>query len=93
MRAAIPLTMILLALAAPGWAQQTPSPASRPLSIEQALDLADRESEAVGLARSGLAQAQGERRRARSGYYPQLTGSASYTRAATMRRLKMSVTS
>jgi outer membrane protein TolC len=73
--------MLLLALAAPATAQQTPSPATRQLSIEQALDLAERASEAVGLARSGLAQAQGERRRARSGYYPQLTGSASYTRA------------
>jgi outer membrane protein TolC len=72
--------MLLLALAVPAGAQQTP-PSSRQLSIEQALDLADRESEAVGLARSGLVQAQGERRRARSGYYPQLTGSASYSRA------------
>ena len=81
MRSAVTLTMLLFAPAAPAWAQQTPSSPSRELSIEQALDLAERESEAVGVARSGLAQAQGERRRARSGYYPQLTGSASYTRA------------
>jgi outer membrane protein len=81
MRSAVTLTMLLLALAARAGAQEIPSPSSRQLSIEQALDLAERESEAVGLARSGLVQAQGERRRARSGYYPQLTGSASYTRA------------
>ncbi len=80
MRSALTLTMLLLALAAPAGAQQSPQ-SPRQLSIEQALDLADRESESVGLARSSLAQAQGERRRARSGYYPQLTGSASYTRA------------
>lgn len=80
MRSALLPTMLLLALAAPAGAQQAPA-STRQLSIEQALDLADRESESVGLARSGLAQAQGERRRARSGYYPQLTGSASYTRA------------
>lgn len=81
MRSAVSLSMLVLILAAPVGAQQTPSPSPRQLSIEQALDLAEQGSEAVGLARSSLAQAQGERRRARSGYYPQLTGSASYTRA------------
>lgn len=81
MRSAVSFTMLFLALAAPVGAQQAPSPSPRQLSIEQALDLAERGSEAVGLARTSLAQAQGERRRARSGYYPQLSGSASYTRA------------
>jgi outer membrane protein TolC len=71
--------MLLVAFAAPAGAQQRQA-APRSLSIEQALDLAERESETVGLARSGLAQARGERRRANSAYYPQLTGSASYTR-------------
>jgi outer membrane protein TolC len=50
------------------------------LSLEEALSLAERESESVGLARADVARAQGERRRARSGYLPQLTGSASYQR-------------
>ena len=81
MRSAVSLSMLLLALAAPAAAQQATHASAQPLSIEQALDLAERASESVGLARSGLAQAQGERQRARSGYYPQLTGSASYTRA------------
>ena len=81
MRSAFFVTILLLTLTPPGRAQESPARASRPLSIEQALDLADRESEAVGLARSSLTEAQGERRRARSGYYPQLTGSASYSRA------------
>ena len=80
MRSAVSLSMLLLALAAPAAAQQATDASAQPLSIEQALDLAERASESVGLARSGLAQAQGERQRARSGYFPQLTGSASYTR-------------
>ena len=80
MRSALPLTAVLLALAAPLRAQQSPTAAPAQLSLEQALEIAERESEAVGLARSDLAQAEGERRRARSAYFPQLTGSASYTR-------------
>ena len=80
MRSAVPLSMLLIAFAAPAAAQQPQGPSPRPLSIEQALDLAERESETVGLARSDLAQARGERRRAKSAYFPQLTGSASYTR-------------
>jgi outer membrane protein TolC len=35
----------------------------------------------VGIARADIDRARGERRRARSGYFPQLTGSASYQRA------------
>ena len=74
MRTAVPLSLLFIALAMPAWAQQTQGPSPRPLSIEQALDVAERESEALGLARSELAQAEGERRRARSAYFPQLTG-------------------
>jgi outer membrane protein TolC len=60
--------------------QEAAAPAPRPLSLEEALGLAERESEAVGLARADLGRARGERRRARSGYFPQLNGSASYQR-------------
>jgi outer membrane protein TolC len=59
---------------------QEPQGAATPLSLVEALDIAERESESVGLARSDVARAEGERRRARSSYFPQLTGSASYTR-------------
>lgn len=60
-----------------------PAPAqdlSMSLSLVEALDIAERESESVGIAESDLSRAEGERRRARSAYFPQLTGSASYTR-------------
>jgi outer membrane protein TolC len=50
------------------------------LSLSQALDIAERESESVGIAERDLDRAEGERRRARSSYFPQLSGSASYTR-------------
>jgi outer membrane protein TolC len=56
-------------------------PAVRRLSLDEALDLAERGSESVGIARADVDRARGDRRRARSGYFPQLTGSASYQRA------------
>lgn len=59
---------------------QSQSASTRQLSLPEALGLAERESEAVGVARAGVARAEGERQRARSGYFPQLTGSAAYTR-------------
>jgi outer membrane protein len=58
---------------------QTPN-GIRPLSLGQALEIAEKQSEAVGIARAELARAEGDRRRARSAYYPQLNGSAFYQR-------------
>jgi outer membrane protein TolC len=77
-RAALLLVLLALGLATRAPAQD--AAAARPLSLQEALDLAERESETVGLARAEVSRAQGERRRARSGYFPQLSGSASYTR-------------
>ncbi|HXE58051.1 MAG TPA: TolC family protein [Gemmatimonadales bacterium] len=74
------LSAILLILAAAGpAAAQTPAPA-RSLSLEDALRLAERGSEALGIARAALRRARGDQLRARSEYFPQLTGTASYTR-------------
>src|SRR6185295_1837177 len=61
-------------------AGQTPAVQGRPLTLGEALDLAEKRSETVGIARAGLARAEGDRRRARSAYFPQLNGSASYQR-------------
>jgi outer membrane protein len=52
----------------------------RTLSLEQALTIAGKESEAVAVARAGIEAARGEQRRARSEFFPQVSGSASYTR-------------
>jgi outer membrane protein TolC len=60
-------------------AAQSPA-GGRPLSLTQALEIAEKQSETVGIARAELDRAQGDRRRARSAYYPQLNGSASYQR-------------
>src|SRR5687768_15014549 len=53
---------------------------ARPLSLGEALEIAENESENVGAARAGIQAARGEQRRARSELFPQLSGSASYTR-------------
>src|SRR3954469_7298621 len=50
------------------------------LSLNQALELAEKKSESVGLARAEVARSEGDRRRVRSAYFPQLNGSASYQR-------------
>ena len=78
-------TLMLLLLTSAGRlaAQATPAPSDtsqRRLSLGQALELAEQRSEAVGLARSDVARNEGLRRQARSAYFPQLSGTASYQR-------------
>jgi outer membrane protein len=59
-------------------------PAGRPrtliLSLDDALRLAAGESETVWVAQAGVLRAVGNTRIARSGFFPQVTGAASYTR-------------
>jgi outer membrane protein len=50
------------------------------LTLADALARADSTSEAVGIARAGLTRAQADWIRARSGYRPTLSGSATYSR-------------
>jgi outer membrane protein len=70
--------VIAAPIAAPIAAQEPVQ--ARPLSLEDALELAEGGSENVGIARAAVERAEGERKQARSGYFPQLTGSATYTR-------------
>jgi outer membrane protein len=75
------LVMLVAAATAQRVAGQSTQPSGpRPLTIAEALDVAERKSEIVGIARAELARAEGDRRRARSVYFPQLSGSASYQR-------------
>jgi outer membrane protein TolC len=64
---------------------QGPAPAptavSGPITLEQALQLAEARSEAVAGAQAGIRRAEGEEIRARSGLYPQLSAALSYDRA------------
>ena len=61
-----------------------PQPASRPrslvISLDDALRMAAGESETVWVAEAGVMRAVGNQRIARSGFFPQLNGTASYTR-------------
>lgn len=50
------------------------------LSLEEALRRAEATSESLEIAEAGVLRARGEQRRARSEYYPQITGLATYTR-------------
>jgi outer membrane protein len=70
------LTSLLFATAA---AAQT-LPGASPLSLEEALVLAEAKSELIAIARTGVTRAEGEKKRARSERFPQLTLQASYDR-------------
>jgi outer membrane protein TolC len=69
-------------------AQQPPSaplstastPAPRLLSLDEAIRLGARESEALQIARAGVTRAEGQQKQARSLYLPQLNGNLSYAR-------------
>src|SRR5687768_9803846 len=72
-----------------GAQQPTPAPARtspagsgapRTLSLDEALRIAERESETVQIARAGADRARGQQLQARSQYFPQLNGSLQYTR-------------
>ena len=80
MRIVVLVTATLIFAVGPAQAQVGQGAAVKPLSLVEALEIAERESESVGIAEGDLSRAEGERRRARSAYFPQLTGSASYTR-------------
>jgi outer membrane protein TolC len=68
------------ATAVPATQATTPASGARSLSLDQALDLAHVASEDIGIARADVARARGDQKRARSSFFPQLSGSASYTR-------------
>ena len=76
---------LLLAVSIPAFAsaqQPTATTAGgRALSLDDAIRLAARESEALQIARAGVSRAGGQLRVARSQYLPQLNSSLSYARA------------
>ena len=84
-RALVPL--LALAVAAPLAAQTAPTAAPTtvvsgaiPLTLDEAIALAEQQSEAIGIARASVTRARGEVYRARSQYLPQLNGTARYSR-------------
>jgi outer membrane protein TolC len=69
------ITILGLAAAIPAGAQQ-----GRPLSLDEALRIAESQSEAIRIAQAGVLRARGQQMEARSGYYPSVGLSAAYTR-------------
>ena len=59
---------------------QTTVAQTLPISLDEAVSAAESQSEAIRIARAGVQRAQGQQYQARSQRYPQLNGSASYTR-------------
>ncbi|HEX3160734.1 MAG TPA: TolC family protein [Gemmatimonadaceae bacterium] len=72
------LASLLVLLAAPAAAQQPAAP--RPVSLEDALSLADERSEVVRIAEAQVSRARGQHQQARSAYFPQLEGTVGYQR-------------
>jgi outer membrane protein TolC len=72
------LSVLLAVATAPGLASQQPAP--RPLSLEEALELAIPASDGVAIARADVRRAEGEVKRVTADLLPQLTGTATYTR-------------
>ena len=71
--------LVALVIASPSRAQQTAT-SGRPLSLEDALRIAETASEEVGIARAATDRAAGEQLRARSERFPQIFASLGYTR-------------
>ena len=72
---------LLVLAAGPAAAQSPPRLPPRPLTLEEVLEVAQSRSETIAAARAGVQRAEAEQARARSGLYPQLSGSLSYERA------------
>ena len=74
---------LLLAVMSPMIAaaqQPATNAASTALSLDDAIRVAARESEALTIARAGIARTSGQLKQARSQYYPQLNSSLAYSR-------------
>src|SRR4030081_1181559 len=83
------LSLIVVSLLAPAIASAQGTPTlptvhttgtPRTLSLDEAVRIAESQSEAVRIARAGVERAHGQQYQARSQRLPQLTGSAGYTR-------------
>ncbi len=61
-------------------AQQPPATATVRLSLDDALRLAQQQSQAIEIARAGVTRASGQKAQARSQYMPQLSANIGYTK-------------
>ena len=87
-RAATALAALLAGLAMPAashaqtprTARPTPTTTVRTLSLDEAIRLAESQSEALTIARAGVLRARGQHLQARSQQLPQLSATGSYAR-------------
>jgi outer membrane protein len=83
-RALVRAVVLSLAVMSPALAAaQQPAAATssaRPLSLDDAIRLAARESEVLQIARAGVTRADGQQKQARSLYLPQVNSSLAYAR-------------
>jgi outer membrane protein len=78
---ALVVALAVLALPAASGAQSQPvSGATRRLALDEAIRLAETQSEALAVARAGVLRARGQHLQARSQQLPQLTAQGSYAR-------------
>ena len=71
---------VLLALALASTVAAQDRPARIRISLEEALARAEETNESIAIAEAGVLRARGERIRARSAFFPQISGFATYTR-------------
>jgi outer membrane protein len=85
------LLLVLLAVLGPAAARAQVIPQSPPvvpitgtapraIALDEAVRIAEMQSEAIRIARAGVERAQGQQYQARSQFLPQINGSAAYTR-------------
>ncbi len=81
-RAGLRALYLLLAVITfvPAFAGAQQATGARPLTLDEAIRLAARESEALQIARAGINRASGQLRQARSQYLPQVNSSLAYAR-------------
>ncbi len=78
---AFAVLLLFVGAATPALAQRPMTQAQpRALSLEEAVGLAELQSETLRIAQAGITRARGQRAQARSGYFPQLSATASYQR-------------
>ncbi|HEY7395309.1 MAG TPA: TolC family protein [Gemmatimonadaceae bacterium] len=78
--AALLLTLLALAICAGNVSAQQRSGGTVTLSLDEALRMAQTQSQAIDIAKAGVNRATGQRLQARSQYFPQLSASAGYGR-------------
>jgi outer membrane protein TolC len=75
------LLWVALGAAAASAQSQAPALPPGPITLEQALEVAEARSESIAIAQAGIQRAEGDEIRARSGLYPQLSAALAYDRS------------